>query len=251
MKYLYLVAAFLLGTTFVACDPVEDDFDSLNSASSDKIKVEYTVTNEGGKNINQACIKVTADFPTWIVYNCPDHATRTLTKYSTWWENVTLRALGENPFTVYGLQPDGTKIEKKFSINCENMTIEVLPFEINYWEGSQHGGSWNGNCFRFSAAESDPVGSLPFLDEATYDHMVGRNIYVETTGLPDAKIRVTTGWWTALGNGGDVYAKPVDDSTTTFYFKMTADMAAIMKTQDMSFILEGGEMTMIRIYYEP
>lgn len=115
----------MLAIALVACDPIENR-DSIGGAiAADKLDVKATPIVVGGKNGNMVILENHS--PVLSSWNCG--GSTSLKAYDT----VMVVKTGVVDVTFTGLNPDGTKIEKKFNIQIDALT--TLPNEYKYLFG--------------------------------------------------------------------------------------------------------------------
>jgi len=120
-----IYALCILAIALVACEPIEDR-DSIGGAiTADKLDVKATPIVVNGKNGNMVVLENHSPvLSSWNV-----GGSSSLKAYDT----VMVVKTGAVDVTFTGLNPDGSKIEKKFNIQIDALT--TLPTEYKYLFG--------------------------------------------------------------------------------------------------------------------
>jgi len=125
MKKSIIFSLFILAAAFMACEPIvnRDEIGGAITAADLNVKATPIVVN--GKNGNMVVLENHS--PVLASWNCG--GTTSLKSYDT----VMVVKTGVVDVTFTGLNPDGTKIEKKFNIQIDALT--TLPTEYKYLFG--------------------------------------------------------------------------------------------------------------------
>lgn len=120
-----IYALCMMAIALVACEPIEDR-DSIGGAiTADQLDVKATPIVVNGKNGNMVILENHS--PVLSAWNCGGSLS---TKA---YDTVMVVKTGAVDVTFTGLNPDGSKIEKKFNIQIDALT--TLPAEYKYLFG--------------------------------------------------------------------------------------------------------------------
>ena len=233
MKKLIYSLAVAISLVFTACDPSERVTENTaGNFTADQI--DATLVQENGDNL----VKVT-------VHNAGtaqiSNGKQTIKAN---YADLILREMGENTVYIKVFNANGTVVEKQYPITVTQMTHELPVLETIIWQGRETGGSWGGNL-RFCVPKTQE-GVLPWLDDDTYDWMVGKKLSVDIAEADaGATFRVTTGWW-SVQLIDDI---PIESAPCKIQFTMTQDFADVCKTQHLLFT-GNGSYTITKFYYE-
>jgi len=159
MKKTILFSLFALALAFYACEPIVNR-DSIGSPITvADLKVTATPIVVNGKNGNMVILENHS--PVVSAWNCGGATS------SKAYDTVMVVAIGAVPVTFTGLNPDGTKITKTFSIQIDALTTLPQEFKDLFGEVS--------------------VGSKTYVWDETAGAVWGNGGYLGNT---------SPGWWT-------------------------------------------------------
>jgi hypothetical protein len=125
MKKSIIFSLFILAAAFMACEPIVNRDEIGGAITSTELNVKATPIVVNGKNGNMVILENHS--PVLSSWNCG--GSTSLKAYDT----VMVVKTGVVDVTFTGLNPDGTKIEKKFNIQIDALT--TLPTEYKYLFG--------------------------------------------------------------------------------------------------------------------
>lgn len=120
-----IYALCMMAIALVACEPIEDR-DSIGGAiTADQLNIKATPIVVNGKNGNMVVLENHS--PVLSAWNCGGSLSNKA------YDTVMVVKTGVVDVTFTGLNPDGSKIEKKFNIQIDALT--TLPAEYKYLFG--------------------------------------------------------------------------------------------------------------------
>jgi hypothetical protein len=125
MKKSIIFSLFILAGAFMACEPIVNSDEIGGAITSADLNVKATPIVVNGKNGNMVVLENHS--PVLSSWNCG--GTTSIKAYDT----VMVVKTGVVDVAFTGLNPDGTKIEKKFTIQIDALT--TLPTEYKYLFG--------------------------------------------------------------------------------------------------------------------
>lgn len=233
MKKLLLSLAVVFAFAFTACDPVED-FTKNTAGNYTADQVDVTLDQQGGSNL----VKVT-------VHNS---ATAQISNgkqtIKANYADLIMREIGSNTVYVKLFNADGSIVEKQYPVTVNQLDHELPILETIIWQGQETGGGWSGTL-RFCVGQTNE-GVLPYLDDDTYDWMVGKKLSLDISAAdPGATLRITTGWW-STNLCDDI---PIESAPCKIQFEMTQAFVDVCKSQHLLFT-GNGSYTITKFYYE-
>lgn len=240
MKNLFMAFALVFGMTFVACDPVEDEYDApkvVSEADFDVTAYTMTVTVDG-ETYDVGVVENHSPIPSWIEYVVPDYGDGSTISGIKNGTSLILRTLGTNTFIFHGMNPDGTEVVKTVTCECKNLKKVLPELETTVWEPliGEDGNpmipvlaNWSTPEARFSDAE----GIMGKWDAVKYDsRLAEKNVFIQFDKPWSGEWMICTGWWSEqnilVNNGKDVVS-----------FYMTQAFVDACKNQDLAFIGRG------------
>jgi hypothetical protein len=119
MKKSIIFSLLILAGAFMACDPIIKSDEIGSAITADQLNVKATPIVVNGKNGNMVILENHS--PVLSAWNCGGALS------SKAYDTVMVVKTGAVDVTFTGLNPDGTKIEKKFNIQIDALT--TLPTE--------------------------------------------------------------------------------------------------------------------------
>lgn len=119
MKKSIIFSLFILAVAFMACDPIIKSDEIGSPITADQLDVKATPIVVNGKNGNMVILENHS--PVLSSWNCGGAIS------SKAYDTVMVVSTGAVNVTFTGLNPDGSKIEKKFNIQIDALT--TLPTE--------------------------------------------------------------------------------------------------------------------------
>lgn len=234
MKKISLLIAVVFSLVFTACDPSER-FTENTAKNFTGDQIDATLVQENGDNL----VKVTVH--TAGTAQISNGKQTIKANYA----DLILREMGANTVYVKVMNANGEIVEKQYPITVTQMTHELPVLETIVWEGeAAQGGTWNGTL-RFCVPQTTE-GIMPYLDDDTYDWMVGKKMSLDIKeATPGTTFRVTTGWWDA----GYEYNIPIVSAPCKIQFEISQDFADKCKEHHMLFTGDGN-VTITKFYYE-
>jgi len=161
MKKSIIFSLCILVAAFMACEPIVNRDEIGGAITTNELDVKATPIVVNGKNGNMVVLENHS--PVLSSWNCG--GSTSLKAYDT----VMVVKTGVVDVTFTGLNPDGTKIEKKFNIQIDELT--TLPTEYKYLFGDPTKG----------------VNSKKYVWDETAGAVWGNGGYLGNT---------SPGWWT-------------------------------------------------------
>lgn len=234
MKKIILSLLAVCTLAFTACDPAED-FTSNTAANFTGDQINATLVQENGDNL----VKVTVH--TAGTAQISNGKQTIKANYA----DLILREMGENTVYIKMLNANGEIVEKQYPITVTQMTHPLPVLEQIVWQGeAAQGGTWNGTL-RFCVGKTNE-GILPWLDDDTYDWMVGKKMSLDIKeATPGANLRITTGWW-SMQLCDDI---PIVSAPCKVQFTFTQEFADRCKEQHLLFTGDAN-ITITKFYFE-
>lgn len=233
MKKIFLSLAVVFASAFTACNPIEDFTE--NTASNYKAdQIDATLVQNNGDNLVQ--VTVHNDATAQI-----SNGKQTIKAN---YADLIMREMGANTVYVTLFNADGSTVTKEYPVTVSNMSYELPVLETIIWSGEETGGGWIGTL-RFCVGKTQE-GVLPWLDNDTYDWMVGKKLSLDISAAePGATLRITTGWWSTQV-GEDI---PIESAPCKIQFELPQDFVDVCKEQHLLFT-GNGSYTITKFYYE-
>lgn len=234
MKKLIYSLAVAISLVFTACDPSER-FTENTAGNITADQIDATLVQENGDNL----VKVT-------VHNAGtaqiSNGKQTIKAN---YADLILREMGANTVYIKVFNANGTVVEKQYPITVTQMTHELPVLETIIWQGeASQGGDWNGTL-RFCVPKTQE-GILPWLEDETYDWMVGKKMSIDIKeATPGNTFRITTGWW----DQDHQYDFTIESAPCKIQFEVTQDFADLCKVQHLLFT-GNANVTITKFYYE-
>lgn len=234
MKKLLYSLAVLVSLVFTACDPSEK-FTENTAANISGDEISATLVQENGDNL----VKVTVHSAGTAQISNGKQTIKA--NYA----DLIMRELGENTVYIRVLNAKGEIVEKQYPITVTNMKYDLPVLETIVWQGeAAQGGTWNGTL-RFCVGKTDE-GILPWLDNDTYDWMVGKKMSLDIKEATiGSNLRITTGWW-SMQLCDDI---PITEVPCKVQFTFTQEFADRCKEQHLLFTGDAN-ITITKFYYE-
>ena len=234
MKKILLALAVVFSFVLTSCDPTER-FTENTAKNFTGEQIDATLVQENGDNL----VKVTVH--TAGTAQISNGKQTIKANYA----DLILRELGENTVYITMLNANGDIVEKQYPVTVTNMVYPLPQLETIVWEGeAAQGGTWNGTL-RFCVPQTTE-GILPYLEDDTYDWMVGKKMSIDIKeATPGTTFRITTGWW----DPGHQYDFPIVSAPCKIQFEMSQDFADLCKVQHLLFTGDGN-VTITKFYYE-
>lgn len=233
MKKIFFLLAVVCAFALTACDPVES-FTENTAGNFTADQIDATLIQEDGDNL----VKVTVHSPGTAQIS---NGKQTIKAN---FANLIMREMGANTVYITMLTANGEKVTKEYPITVTKMTHELPVLETIVWQGQETGGNWSGTL-RFCVGQTNE-GVLPYLDDDTYDWMVGKKMSLDIVAAdPGATLRITTGWW-STNLCDDI---PITEAPCKIQFTFTQDFADACKAQHLLFT-GNGSYTITKFYYE-
>lgn len=234
MKKFLLSLAAVLSLALTACNPAED-FTENTAANFSGDQIDATLVQENGDNL----VKVTVHSSGTAQISNGKQTIKA--NYA----DLIMRELGENTVYIRVLNAKGEIVEKQYPVTVTNMKYPLPVLETIIWQGEMVGGDWGNSRLRFCQGKTNE-GDLPWLEDATYDWMVGKKLSVDIKEAePGATFRITTGWW-SMQIGDDI---PITEVPFKIQFTVTQEFADLCKTQHLLFT-GNAHYTITKFYYE-
>lgn len=234
MKKILLALAVVFSFALTSCEPSEG-FTKNTAANFTGDQIDATLVQENGDNL----VKVTVH--TAGTAQISNGKQTIKANYA----DLILRELGENTVYVKVMNANGEIVEKQYSVTVTNMVYPLPVLETIVWEGeAAQGGTWNGTL-RFCVPQTTE-GIMPYLDDDTYDWMVGKKMSLDIKeGTVGGNLRITTGWW-STNLCDDI---PITEIPCKVQFTFTQEFADVCKTQHLLFTGDAN-ITITKFYYE-
>lgn len=233
MKKILLSLAVVCSFALVACNPVEE-FTENTASNIAGDQIDATLVQEDGDNL----VKVTVHSSGTAQISNGKQTIKA--NYA----DLIMREMGANTVYIKLMTADGNIVEKQYPVTVTKMTHPLPVLETIIWSGEATGGAWSGTL-RFCQPKTNE-GVLPWLDDDTYDWMVGKKMSLDIKEAdPGATLRITTGWWT-MQIGDDI---PIVDAPCKIQFTITQEFADRCKEQHLLFT-GNGNYTITKFYYE-
>lgn len=233
MKKLLLSLAVVFALAFTACDPVED-FTKNTAGEFTGDQIDATLVQENGSNL----VKVTVHTPGTAQISNGKQTIKA--NYA----DLIMREVGANTVYIKMLNAKGEEVEKQYPVTVNQLDHELPILETVVWSGEATGGGWSGTL-RFCVGKTNE-GILPWLDDDTYDWMVGKKMSLDISAAdPGASVRVTTGWW-SVNLCDDIN---IESAPCKIQFTFTQEFADACKAQHLLFT-GNGSYTITKFYFE-
>ncbi len=234
MKKLIYSLAVLVSLVFTACDPSEK-FTENTAANISGDQIDATLVQEDGDNL----VKVTVHSAGTAQISNGKQTIKA--NYA----DLILREMGQNTVYIKLFTANGEIVEKQYPITVTKMTHPLPVLETIVWQGeAAQDGTWNGTL-RFCVGKTNE-GILPWLDDDTYDWMVGKKMSLDIKeATPGANLRITTGWW-SMQLCDDI---PITEVPCKVQFTFTQEFADRCKEQHLLFTGDAN-ITITKFYYE-
>ncbi len=234
MKKILLALAVVFSFVLTSCDPTER-FTENTAKNFTGEQIDATLVQENGDNL----VKVTVH--TAGTAQISNGKQTIKANYA----DLILRELGENTVYVKVMNANGDIVEKQYPVTVTNMVYPLPQLETIVWEGeAAQGGTWNGTL-RFCVPQTTE-GIMPYLDDDTYDWMVGKKMSLDIKeGTVGGNLRITTGWW-STNLCDDI---PITEIPCKVQFTFTQEFADVCKTQHLLFTGDAN-ITITKFYYE-
>ena len=234
MKKFLLSLAAVLSLALTACNPAED-FTENTASNFSGDQISATLVQEDGDNLVKVTVHTAGT--AWI-----SNGKQTIKAN---YADLIMRELGENTVYIKMMNAKGEIVEKQYPVTVTKMTHPLPALETIIWQGeAAQGGTWNGTL-RFCVPQTTE-GIMPYLDDDTYDWMVGKKMSLDIKdGTVGGNLRITTGWWsTQLCD--DI---PITEVPCKVQFTFTQEFADVCKTQHLLFTGDAN-ITITKFYYE-
>lgn len=234
MKKLIYSLAVAISLVFTACDPSEN-FTENTAGNFTGDQIDATLVQEDGDNL----VKVTVHNPGTAQISNGKQTIKA--NYA----DLILREMGANTVYITMLTANGETVEKQYPVTVTKMTHPLPVLETIVWQGeAAQNGTWNGTL-RFCVGKTDE-GILPWLDNDTYDWMVGKKMSLDIKeATPGGNLRITTGWW-SMNLCDDI---PITEVPCKVQFTFTQEFADRCKDQHLLFTGDAN-ITITKFYYE-
>lgn len=234
MKKILLFLAVVFSLVFTACDPTEK-FTDNTATNFTGDQIDATLVQEDGDNL----VKVTVH--TAGTAQISNGKQTIKANYA----DLIMREMGENTVYIKMLNANGDIVEKQYPVTVTKMTHELPVLETIVWQGeAAQDGTWNGTL-RFCVGKTNE-GILPWLDDDTYDWMVGKKMSLDIKeATPGGNLRITTGWW-SMQLCDDI---PIVSAPCKVQFTFTQEFADRCKDQHLLFTGDAN-ITITKFYFE-
>ena len=242
-KILFLLVGAVFA--FAACDPTHEDISNAGNITLDELIAKSSVTVDvapSGKNGN--CITCQTSAPVNAKWDIGGKEF-----YSNYaWKKMKK---GEHKVTLTALSPDGTVLTKDYTVNCEEITNELVKYYIyggpdNPDHTPFQPGAWDAAAMRFSSTEG---AHLPTIPDDVYFGL--KTLIFDCSDVSaDFDLKVMNGWWS------NTYYDHVKWTSGLNELQITETMAKECakgnggEGRDLDLMLYSGSMTLNSVYYE-
>jgi hypothetical protein len=242
-KILFLLVGAVFA--FAACDPTHEDISNAGNITLDELIAKSSVTVDvapSGKNGN--CITCQTSAPVNAKWDIGGKEF-----YSNYaWKKMKK---GEHKVVLTALCPDGTVLTKDYTVNCEEITNELVKYYIyggpdNPDQKPFQPGAWDSPAMRFSSTEGAHFPTIP--DDVYFG--LKTLIMDVSDASADCTMMVHNGWWSATYYDNVPVVNGSNEVQITEEIAKTCAKGNGGEGKDLQFLIKSGSCTVNSVYYE-